>query len=186
MGQNNRTQQPSPVQIPGSWASAQAAVEYTSFRVNTSGELYATGLNNAGQLGDNSRTNRSSPVQIPGTTWGATNPKTAAYSSWIVKTDGTLFAWGANGSGQLGQNNKTYYSSPVQIPGTTWHEVNGGTDGTVLATKTDGTAWAWGMNYGGASGVNNHIKYSSPVQIPGTDWVKINVQSASVFGLKSS
>ena len=144
-----------------------------------------------GQLGDNSTTNRSSPVQIPGTTWAATNPKGASgYWTGVIKTDGTLWVWGSNGAGALGQNqayaqlNGT--SSPVQIPGTTWHEVGGGTDGTVLATKTDGTAWAWGMNYGGASGLNNVVKYSSPTQIPGTDWVKINVHASHIFGLKSS
>jgi len=186
LGQNNRSVYSSPHQVPGSWASAQATVEYTSFRVNTSGEMYAVGSNNAGQLGDNSAVNKSSPVQIPGTTWAATNPKTAASSSWAIKTDGTLFAWGANGSGQLAQNNVVQYSSPVQIPGTTWHEVSGGTDGTVVATKTDGTAWAWGINYGGGSGLNNTVKYSSPVQIPGTNWVKINNNDAHVFGLKSS
>ena len=37
-----------------------------------------------------------------------------------VKTDGTAWGWGKNPSGALGQNNRTEYSSPVQIPGTTW------------------------------------------------------------------
>jgi len=35
-----------------------------------------------------------------------------------------LFGWGSNGNGQLGQNNRTYYSSPVQIPGTTWSSIS--------------------------------------------------------------
>jgi alpha-tubulin suppressor-like RCC1 family protein len=41
---------------------------------------------------------------------------------WHVatKTDGTLWTWGSNNNGQLGQNDRTKYSSPVQIPGTTW------------------------------------------------------------------
>ena len=38
-----------------------------------------------------------------------------------IKTDGTLWFWGQNGYGYLGQNNRTFYSSPVQIPGT-WNE----------------------------------------------------------------
>ena len=37
-----------------------------------------------------------------------------------------LFSWGRNGTGQLGQNNTTEYSSPVQIPGTTWSSISGG------------------------------------------------------------
>jgi alpha-tubulin suppressor-like RCC1 family protein len=38
--------------------------------------------------------------------------------SLATKTDGTLWSWGSNGSGQLGQNNQIPGSSPVQIPGT--------------------------------------------------------------------
>ena len=37
-----------------------------------------------------------------------------------LKTDNTLWSWGLNVKGLLGQNNTTYYSSPVQIPGTDW------------------------------------------------------------------
>ena len=41
-----------------------------------------------------------------------------------TKTDGTLWAWGDNNYGTLAQNNRTQYSSPVQVPGTTWMEVS--------------------------------------------------------------
>ena len=41
-----------------------------------------------------------------------------------MKTDGTLWVWGGNGAGQLGHNNRTRYSSPNQIPGTTWYSVD--------------------------------------------------------------
>jgi alpha-tubulin suppressor-like RCC1 family protein len=53
-----------------------------------------------------------------------------------------LFSWGYGSSGQLGQNNTTNVSSPVQIPGTSWSSISGGNHS--LATKTDGTLWAWG------------------------------------------
>jgi alpha-tubulin suppressor-like RCC1 family protein len=46
--------------------------------------------------------------------------------SLATKTDGTLWSWGVNGSGQLGQNDTTYISSPVQIPGTSWSSISGG------------------------------------------------------------
>ena len=39
---------------------------------------------------------------------------------WATKTDGTVWTWGYNDSGQLGQNNKVKYSSPVQVPATNW------------------------------------------------------------------
>ena len=61
----------------------------------------------------------------------------------------TLFAWGQNTQGNLGQNNRTNYSSPTQIPGTNWSTFIG--DGYVsAATKLDGTLWMWGNNSYGA------------------------------------
>ena len=42
------------------------------------------------------------------------------FTTIATKTDGTLWSWGHGYSGQTGQNNQTYYSSPVQIPGTNW------------------------------------------------------------------
>jgi hypothetical protein len=80
-----------------------------------------------------------------------------------------LFAWGSNTYGQLGQNNTTRYSSPVQIPGTTWSSISA--NGSSLSTKTDGTLWSWGNNYYGQLGQNNRTLYSSPVQISSTHGV---------------
>ena len=88
------------------------------------------------------------------------------------KTDGTLWAWGYNADyGSLGLNNVINYSSPVQLPGTTWSEINAATH-SVLGLKTDGTAWAWGSNSYGRLGLNqaHNGKISSPTQIPGTAW----------------
>ena len=59
-----------------------------------------------------------------------------------LKTDGTLWSWGYNNYGHLAQNNTTKYSSPVQIPGTTWKSV-AMQQYVAIATKTDGTIWSW-------------------------------------------
>ncbi len=100
--------------------------------------------------------------------------------SFIGNGVGYLFAFGLNNSGQLGQNNTTYRSSPIQIPGTTWSSVSGGYR-SILATKTDGTLWAWGLNGSGQLGLNNRTQYSSPIQIPGTTWSSIsNINSFSL------
>ena len=77
---------------------------------------------------------------------------------------------GNNTNGQLGQNNVVQYSSPVQIPGSTWSEEIRMYLTSSIAVKTDGTLWAWGTNYRGGLGQNSEVKYSSPVQIPGTTW----------------
>ena len=138
-------------------------------------DLYSWGDNTQGALGINVYDNsndyyRSSPAQVPGSTW--TSVFSAYKRAFGIKSDGTLWAWGNGGDGpkgQLAQNDAITYSSPVQIPGTTWHSVSSAQE-SGMATKTDGTLWAWGDNEYGALGQNNLAEYSSPVQVPGTTW----------------
>ena len=141
-------------------------------------QLWAFGRNLEGQLGNNNRTNRSSPIQIPGTTWRNTGDTYGqGYEAWGTKNDGTLWVWGVNQNGHLGQNDVVNRSSPVQIPGTTWSDMVSMGNGNIYATaavKTDGTLWTWGTNFRGTLGQNqapaslSHV--SSPVQVPGTTW----------------
>ena len=125
------------------------------------------GKNEGGQLGQNNTTVISSPVQIPGTSWDMVTSQIGGDGlgqMGSIKTDGTVWVWGNNTSGALGQNSTVQYSSPVQIPGTTWASIEGKKSG-FLSTKTDGTLWAWGANSYGILGQNNQVAYSSPIQI---------------------
>ena len=96
-----------------------------------------------------------------------------------IKTDGTLWTMGRGNNGVLGQNNTTSYSSPVQVPGTTWDIVTGGSE-VICAIKTDGTAWGWGNNTNGQLAQNNVTTYSSPIQIPG-NWTNVFQGQVSTF-----
>jgi alpha-tubulin suppressor-like RCC1 family protein len=172
------TQRSSPIQIPGTTWKHGMTTNYTSMATKTDGTLWAWGYNVNGALGHNNRTDYSSPVQIPGTTWSThVNGFCASYDrAMAIKTDGTLWAMGDNESGALGLNQAvpTKYSSPTQIPGTTWSQVAGGQSLSPMALKTDGTIWAWGLNDYGGLAQNNTTNYSSPVQIgSGTNWVNI-------------
>ena len=63
-----------------------------------------------------------------------------------LKSDGTLWAWGDNGYGQLGDGTTTQRNSPVQIgTGVTWTQI-AAADYHTMALKSDGTLWAWGFN----------------------------------------
>jgi alpha-tubulin suppressor-like RCC1 family protein len=165
----------SPTQIPGTtWTGDISAVSnYNSFGIKTDGTLWAWGGNSQyGTLGVNNKTNYSSPVQVGSeTTWSTINGGGSGMVAGI-KTDGTLWMWGRNYAGGLGQNDRTEYSSPRQVPGTTWTSARTGSNAT-LATKTDGTLWSWGYNLGGVLGQNSQINYSSPVQVPGTTWSEV-------------
>jgi len=174
LGQNNITSYSSPVQVGSDtdWSDVETG-NIATLGLKTNGTLWAWGRNNFGGAGQNNTTQYSSPVQIPGTTWST--PMAVAQSCFVTKTDGTLWAWGSNTYGKLGQNeayspSKKGYSSPVQIPGTTWTNVDTEWD-LVMASKSDGTLWTWGRNNDGQLGHNSgSINYSSPTQIPGTNW----------------
>ena len=174
LAQNDTTHKSSPVQIPGTtWSRVGVRGDQVA-GVKTDGTLWTWGRNEYGMLGQNDTTNKSSPVQLPGTTWSSDWGKLSgpAYALMgAIKTDGTLWIWGYNAKGQLGQNNLTTYSSPKQVPGTTWNTYSSNYEGS-YAIRTDGTLWSWGRNnngnYTGILGHNNQTSYSSPKQIPGT------------------
>jgi hypothetical protein len=182
----------SPIQVPGNnWERAAKGNGFT-VATKTDGTLWAWGLNNNGHLGNNSTTYQSSPIQIPGTTWQTGKGKFSCGRSHTLalKTNGTLWCWGANNFGQLGQNSTSspaYHglSSPVQIPGTTWSHVGSMSYDQSVAIKTDGTLWCMGENHYGQLGQNNRTNYSSPVQIPGTTWSIASHGDATAAAIKT-
>jgi alpha-tubulin suppressor-like RCC1 family protein len=193
LNQSNTSHKSSPVQIPGNWATIRAGSS-NNFGVKSDGTLWAWGRNDQGQLGHNNKTHYSSPVQIPGTTWSKDRLKISnigVFNSYAIKTDATLWSWGYGTNGRLGQNSNTNYSSPRQVPGTTWNIVSSSYNGQ-FAIKTDGTLWSWGWNnnggYGGLLGHNNKTNYSSPRQVGSdTDWdfVTVSADSGSIFAHKT-
>jgi len=110
------TRRSSPTQIPGTtWKEVTSVSSNSTMAIKTDGTMWAWGDNELGELGLNSQTDYSSPVQIPGTTWNSVEASYHNRNVIATKTDGTLWAWGENDYGRLGQNNLVNYSSPVQI-----------------------------------------------------------------------
>ena len=178
LAQNDTTQRSSPIQVGSETTWTSVAGAYNAFAgTKSDGTLWVWGDNEHGQLGLNQAETAqySSPVQIPGTDWntddGLFTLHGGSRSFMIINTDGELWTWGNNDQGKLGLNNTTQYSSPVQIPGTTWRSIANNDDNS-LGTKTDGTLWAWGLNTYGGLGQNDRTTRSSPTQVPGTDWTK--------------
>jgi len=195
LGQNNRTSSNSPVQIVGTtWSKIRIGSHErcATLALKNDGTMWSWGYNVDGQTGQNGANPAmyavSSPTQLPGTTWS--NNFCGGKASVAVKTDGTLWCWGNNSTGSLGQNNKTQYSSPVQVGSdttwsTTYDQCAGGGDSAVFAIKTDGTLWGIGKNGDGELGQGNLTKRSSPIQIPGTTWKHIDIGYSSAFAIKT-
>ena len=184
----------SPTQIPGTWADIPQLGYIARYGIKTDGTLWSWGNNVNGALGLNSTTVLlySSPCQIgTDTTWSKMSYGNPRNRQAAIKTDGTMWIWGSNADGGLGQNQAlaqlTATSSPVQIGGGTDWDVISMSYRSSYARKTDGSLWVWGESNNGRLGLNeagNPINYSSPTQLPGT-WGNISSGLQGFIGLKS-
>jgi alpha-tubulin suppressor-like RCC1 family protein len=152
------------------------------------GNLFAWGLNTSGQLGDNTIINRSTPVT---TSAGGANWKQVSGGqnhTAAIKTDGTLWTWGKNYSGQLGNNTAVDRLTPVTTfaGGTNWKQVACGYSHTA-AIKTDGTLWTWGSNFSGRLGDNTEDSRSTPVTTfaGGTNWKQVACGYSHIAAIKT-
>lgn len=195
LGDNTDASRSSPVQtVAGGTNWKQVFGGYNHcIATKTDGTLWLWGSNIYGELGDNtSGSIRSSPIQ---TVAGGTNWKQAsggAYYSAAIKTDGSLWTWGYNTSGELGNNSNTNTSSPVQTVsgGTNWKQIAAGS-GFTAAIKTDGSLWTWGSNFYGTLGNNlsGGLNYrSSPIQTVagGTNWTSVNTKFDTIAAIKDN
>ncbi len=191
LGNNATTNRSTPVTTfagGNNWKQVSCGTNYTA-AIKTDGSLWTWGFGTSGQLGNNDTTNRSTPVTTfaGGTNWKqvfcGTN-HTAA-----IKTDGTLWLWGAGSTGRLGNNDTTNRSTPVTTftGGTNWKQVSGGASHTA-AIKTDGTLWVWGRGTQGQLGNNTTTARSTPVTTfaGGTNWKQVESGYNHTVTIKSA
>ena len=190
LGDGTRTDRSSPVTTAGggnTWAQVSSVVNHTA-AVKTDGTLWTWGLNSQGRLGSGTTADRSSPGTTAGggTDWASV--ASGACHTAAVKTDGTLWTWGSNSFGQLGDGNTTGRSSPVTTAGggTDWASVSSGCVHTA-AVKTDGTLWTWGGNCNGILGDGTVTSRSSPGTTAGggTTWAQVSSGDVHTAAVKT-
>ncbi len=84
-----------------------------------------------------------------------------------LRGDGTVWAWGDNSSGQLGDGTYTQRDVPVQVPGLTSVTALAAGRNHTVALRSDGTVWAWGSNSSGQLGNGTTSERLTPTRVPG-------------------
>jgi alpha-tubulin suppressor-like RCC1 family protein len=175
---NNNVENTKPVRVGNdTWKDVASGghIGEHSVGIKADGSLWAWGSNLYGQLGDgkggdySDEADRNTPVRI-GTenTWRTV--AAGCFHSVAIKTDGSLWAWGDNSSGQVGDGSTDTRNAPVRVGNDrNWKTVVAGF-GFTVAIKDDGSMWAWGGNESGRIGVGSveDNNYVTPTRI-GTD-----------------
>jgi alpha-tubulin suppressor-like RCC1 family protein len=163
-----------PNAVPGlsNIVQVSAGVGGSSMALDQSGNVWVWGYNYHGRLGDGTWTNRSAPVRLPGVSDVRALATSPGATSMALKRDGTVWAWGINTDGQLGEGIGAPTSSvPVKIAGLA-NIMAIAAASHLLAVNQDGTVWTWGKNSNGELGLDTTTPSAVPRQVPGLTGVQ--------------
>jgi alpha-tubulin suppressor-like RCC1 family protein len=170
------------------WASVSAGRDHTC-AVKTNGTLFCWGNNYYGQLGNDSTEESRVPVQESAAATDWVNVSVGGGHTCAVKTNGTLFCWGENFYGILGNNSTDHSPVPVQesTATTDWANVSA-SDSYTCAIKTNGKIYCWGRNYFGGLGNNPTADSPVPVQesTAATDWANVSAGGGHTCAVKTN
>ncbi len=144
---------------------------YHSLAILPNGAVWAWGSNSNGQVGDGTTVNKNAGTPVHDLSSTAIDIAAGGYHSLALLEDGTVWAWGANGNGQLGDGTTTASSLPVQVLGITNAIDIAAGEYHSLALLDDGTVWAWGANAYGQLGDGTTTSSSVPVQVQGLEGI---------------
>jgi alpha-tubulin suppressor-like RCC1 family protein len=165
-----------PVRVTGlSGVTAIAAGGSTAYALTADGSVWAWGSNVAGKLGNGPAPELSRvPVRIAGLS-GVTAISAGQAQAFAVRDDGSVWSWGTNYRGGLGNGGDSNSSVPVQVlditdaVAVTAAQSSGG-----LALDSTGRMWSWGDNDTGDLGVGSDIPFRNrPGVIPGLTGVSV-------------
>ena len=183
LGINSTTNHSLPQQLPLTNVKEIAAGEYHALALlETNGTVMAWGGNKEGRVGNGTTDNQLSPVNVSGPATGnltsITHITAGNRHSLALKSDGTVYAWGWNNYGQIGDASNTDRTLPVQVSGlSSVVDIYAGGDYS-LARKLDGTLVGWGHNQYGQLGDGTVDNRNQAVQ--GGVIPIVTVSSASV------
>ncbi|GEM_PF-1885101 len=188
LGIGNLIQKTAPVRVgtDNNWRIVAAGSDIC-VAIKNDNTLWGWGINQAGnfQLGLGVSGVRNSPVQI-GTDNDWSTVDAGGDFGVAIKTNGTVWAWGVNDYGQMGDGTLINKSVPTQIgTDTDWAKVFCGGEQTYLI-KTNGTLWATGRNHINQLGNGNNTDILTYSQIGvASDWVYVNIIGGATVSTKA-
>lgn len=191
LGDGTIVNRSSPVAVLGGftdWCFTKIGLEHST-GVRSNGTAWAWGRNTAGTLGDNTTVNKCSPIAVTGGFTDWCDIDIGICHTIGLRKNGTIWAWGCNSSGQLGDGTTVNKCSPVSIAGgvSDWYQIAAGGSKN-LAIRSNGTMWSWGAGSNGQLGSGATTARSSPGSVVGgfTDWCKISAGSSSGAGIRTN
>ncbi|HEY4059827.1 MAG TPA: hypothetical protein VGM39_24600 [Kofleriaceae bacterium] len=162
------------------WANITAGLN-NSCGIRLDRTLWCWGRNEHGQLGNGGLdgTGQREPVQVgEDVDWDSVS--ITSQTACAIKEDQSLWCWGDNDVGQVGNNTvaadpSMSVATPVRIDGT-WKQVSSGENHT-CAIQSDDTLWCWGGDDRGQLGVGTRDSHPAPTQLAGT-WKSVSVGQA--------
>lgn len=187
LGNGSNTNSNIPVQVTSLTNITEIVIGgYHSLALKNDSTVWAWGVNDFGQLGNGSNTDSNIPVQVLGLS-GIIAVAAGGYAhSLALKNDGTVWTWGYNLAGQLGNGTNTDSNVPVQVSFLAGITMIAGGGNNSLALKNDSTVWAWGFNGAGALGNGTYTDSNVPIQISAlTDIIDVAGGGSHCFAMKS-
>ena len=184
---------PHEVGSDANWLSvttASSGSSVYSIAIRRDHSLWAWGDNAFSQLGDGTADSRTLPEQIGSATdWArviATGNQSVSDHVFALKMDGSLWGWGTNGSGALGDGTTgTVTTTPKRIGVATWREVASSDDHTV-GIESDGSLWIWGDNFVGELGDGTMQSPLAPERLGSdTDWAHVATGTHYTLAIKT-
>jgi len=182
-GDQTVTWRSSPVAVTGNHSFIKVIMaQQSAYGLKIDGSVWSWGLNRGGELGDGTKTDRSSPVLVVGSHVFNSLVTGSGRAAYGLKADGSVWTWGNNETGQLGNNDYgfgTFKTSPVAVVGSHSFRMlfaggyvnsSGGRDqpkGFAAGLKLDGTLWMWGYNGFTSLGDETATDKSSPILVVG-------------------
>jgi alpha-tubulin suppressor-like RCC1 family protein len=174
LGDGTTVPRDTPVQVSGLTSVTQIAAGGSfGLALRSNGTVWSWGFNGDGELGNGTTDDSSVPVQVKGLSQvtkiaaGQTDSMAVATSGFTTLT--SVYAWGANGQGQIGDGTTRERPVPVQITGVpNVTAITVGNDYSMVL-GSDGTLWDWGLNQWGQLGNGTTTSVKKPVEAQGLE-----------------